>query len=222
MGSVIGEIVPLALAIALSPFPIIPAILLLFTSRARAAGLAFLGGWAAGIAVATGVFVLLAAVVEMWDEPPTWVSWVRVVVGVPLVVLGVKQWLSRGADKDSPAWMRSIDGLSPLGALRLGVLLSAANPKILLLCLAGGLAIGSAEVGAANAAAALVVFTVIAAATVALPVLSYVVAGDRILGPLSHVRQWLQRHNAVVMSVVITVFGLVLVAKGVSGITHGT
>ncbi|MER6260753.1 hypothetical protein ABT270_29690 [Streptomyces sp900105245] len=33
MGSVIGEVTPLALGVALSPFPVVPAVLLLSTAR---------------------------------------------------------------------------------------------------------------------------------------------------------------------------------------------
>ena len=51
MSSLIAEILPLALAIALSPFPIIPAILLLFTAQARSNSIAFLAGWFSGILV---------------------------------------------------------------------------------------------------------------------------------------------------------------------------
>ncbi len=49
MGSVIGEVTPLALGVALSPFPVVPAVLLLSTPRAKATAGAFLAGWAAGI-----------------------------------------------------------------------------------------------------------------------------------------------------------------------------
>ena len=52
MSSLIAEILPLALAIALSPFPIIPAILLLFTAQARSNSIAFLTGWFSGIRLA--------------------------------------------------------------------------------------------------------------------------------------------------------------------------
>ena len=44
MSEIWGEIVLLALAIPASPFPIIPAILLPFTERPRAAGLSFPAG----------------------------------------------------------------------------------------------------------------------------------------------------------------------------------
>jgi Sap, sulfolipid-1-addressing protein len=87
--AVLGEVTPHALAIALSPFGVIVAILLLFTPRTRAAAGAFLAGWAVGIAVVAGVCVALASVVELSDEPPSWASWARLALGVVLLLVGV-------------------------------------------------------------------------------------------------------------------------------------
>lgn len=114
--------------------------------------------------------------------------------------------------------MQSIDSISPAKALRLGVLLSAANPKVLLLAGAAGLAIGSAQLNTAGIVLATAAFTVVASSTVALPVLLYAVVGDRILVPLAGLRTWLQENNAAVMSVVITVIGAVLLVKGIGGL----
>lgn len=218
MGEVIAEVMLLGLAVAASPFPIIPAILLLFTPRARATSLGFLAGWVIGIVVGTGLFIALATAIEKLDEPPTWASWTRMVLGVLLLVLGVLRWRNRRAQQEIPAWMQSIDSISPAKALRLGVLLSAANPKVLLLAGAAGLAIGSAQLNAAGIVLATAAFTVVASSTVALPVLLYAVVGDRILVPLAGLRTWLQENNAAVMSVVITVIGAVLLVKGIGGL----
>ncbi len=109
----IADLLPLAVGIAASPFPVIPAILLLLTPRATANAGAFLGGWAAGILTATTAFVLLEAVIEKFDEPPTWLSWVRVGLGAALVVLGVRQWLSRREEQPAPAWMQSLESATP-------------------------------------------------------------------------------------------------------------
>src|SRR4029453_18692301 len=49
MGSVIGEILPLAVGIAISPIPIIAAILMLLSPKAKATSVGFLLGWLAGI-----------------------------------------------------------------------------------------------------------------------------------------------------------------------------
>lgn len=218
MGEVIAEVMLLGLAVAASPFPIIPAILLLFTPRARATSLGFLAGWVIGIVVGTGLFIALATAIEKLDEPPTWASWTRMVLGVLLLVLGVLRWRNRRAQQEIPAWMQSIDSISPAKALRLGVLLSAANPKVLLLAGAAGLAIGSAQLNTAGIVLATTAFTVVASSTVALPVLLYAVVGDRILVPLAGLRTWLQENNAAVMSVVITVIGAVLLVKGIGGL----
>ncbi len=137
MGPVILEIAPLALGIAASPFPVVPAILLLFTPRPRATGGSFLAGWVVGIVGVCGVLSALASVIERNEETPAWAPWTRLGLGVLLIMLGVQQWLKREKQTD-PAWMRALNEATPATALRLGLLLSAANPKVLLLAAAGG------------------------------------------------------------------------------------
>lgn len=218
MSDLLGEILPVALAIAASPFPIIPAILLLFSPRPRASSLAFLAGWVVGILVATTVFVALTSVLQPTDAPRAWASWARLLLGLALVGLGLSRWRGRAERRDTPAWMAALDSATPRTALGLGLLLSAANPKIVLLAAAGGLAIGAAELGTAETATAVVAFTAVGAVTVALPVLLYLVLGDRVLAPLGRARAWLDEHNAAVMAVVITVIGVLLAWKGVQGL----
>ena len=49
MNLVIGEILPLAVGIAISPIPIIAAILMLLSPRAKGTSVGFMIGWLAGI-----------------------------------------------------------------------------------------------------------------------------------------------------------------------------
>jgi len=58
MGSAAGEVLPLGIGVAVSPFPIIAVILMLLTKRAKSNAPAFLAGWVVGLAV-VGVIVLL-------------------------------------------------------------------------------------------------------------------------------------------------------------------
>jgi len=218
VGEVIAEVLPLALGIAASPFPIIPVILLLFTPRPLAASGAFLAGWVLGIATATAVFIGLANLVRAFDEPPAWASWARIVLGLGLLVWGVREWVGRHDSDEAPAWMQSIEGATPAKAVRLALLLSVANPKIVLLAAAAGLAIGAAELSSAGTLGAAAVFTGLAATTVALPVLLYALLGARMLTPLASARDWLVANNAAVMAVVVLVIGALLVARGVSGL----
>ncbi len=209
-----AELLPLGLAIAASPFAIIPAILVLFTERPKAVAGGFLTGWAGGVLASTAVFVLVASALEGRDEPASWVAWTKVALGAALVGVGVWQWVRREPTDVTPKWMSSIDSLSPPAAARLGLLLSAANPKVLLLTAGAGLTIGAAELAAGAAAASVAFFTVLASATVLLPLAGYAIAGQSVLAPLGRVRDWLERHNAAVMAVVITAIGLILLIEG--------
>ncbi|MGW1614365.1 GAP family protein [Streptomyces sp. NPDC002285] len=217
MNEVMGEVTPLALGIALSPFPIVPALFLLFTPRPRVTGGAFLAGWAAGILAFATVFTVLAAFIETREETPTWASWTKVGLGAVLVLLALRQWRS-GAEKGAPAWMRSLTDATPAKALRLGLLLSGANPKTVLLSAAAGLTIGSAELGASQAVAAVLVFTAIGAFTVALPLLLHVVWGERVLTALDRARTWLETYNSTVTALVLAVIGVLLVTEGAAGL----
>ena len=60
MNEAIGQVLPLAVVAALSPFPIIAVVLMLATPRARTNGPAFLLGWIVGI-TAVGTIVLLVS-----------------------------------------------------------------------------------------------------------------------------------------------------------------
>lgn len=214
----IADVLGPALGVALSPFPVIPAILLLFTPRPRAAAGGFLAGWVTGVTGAALLFWALSAVVEGWEDTPTWASWARIVLGVLLLGFGVRQWADRGGAKETPGWMRSVETATPAFAVRLGVLLSAANPKIVLFAAAAGLAVGSASESAGQTAVALTVFVLVASVSVALPLMLHLVLGARILSPLGAAKARLERHNAAIMAVVITAIGVLVLTKGLSGL----
>ncbi|HEX5730294.1 GAP family protein, partial [Microbacterium sp.] len=68
MGSVIGDILPLAIGIAISPIPIIAVILLLLSPKAKGTSIGFLLGWVLGIVAAVTVFTLLSSVIPDADS----------------------------------------------------------------------------------------------------------------------------------------------------------
>lgn len=218
MGSVFADIVPFALGIALSPFPVVPAILLLFCDRARTVSAAFVGAFVLGVAAVTAVFVLVSELIEQTDYPPVWASWARLGFGVALTAYAIKVWFSRSADDEPPAWMASIETSTPGQSARLGLLLSGANPKVVVLAAGGGLSLGSTEPAPATAALMVAGFAVVASVGVVLPLAMFLVAGERILGPLGTARDWLQRHNTAITAVVIGIIGILLIAGGAAGL----
>ena len=147
-GSVLTELIPLALVVALSPLSIIPAVLVLHTPRPRPTGLAFLAGWLFGLAVLTAIFVEVSDLIGgVGNKPPGWASWLRVVIGAALIVFGVFRWLTRKRSAHSPRWMQSMSKITPLRAAGMAAVLTVANPKVLFICAAAGLAIGTAGLG---------------------------------------------------------------------------
>ncbi|MBS1880782.1 MAG: GAP family protein, partial [Actinobacteria bacterium] len=160
MGQAIGQMLPLGVGVALSPIPIIGVVLMLATPRARSNGLAFLAGWVGGLAVAGTVVLLLSSGADASDSgaPANWVSWLKIALGLLLLAVALKEWRGRprpGEEATMPGWMKTIDRFEVPKAAGLGVLLSAVNPKNLLLVIAAAAAISQTGVPAGQQAVAL-------------------------------------------------------------------
>jgi threonine/homoserine/homoserine lactone efflux protein len=222
MGNVIGALLPLALGVAISPVPIIAVILMLLAPKAKAASVAFMIGWGLGITVVITLTTFLLDPADSSDGGSSSTSAViKIVIGVLAVLLSVQQWRSRpgpGETAALPSWVAAIDKVTPLKAAGLGALLSGLNPKNLALCIAGGAIIGGADLPTSDEVIAIVVFVVIGSVTVAGPVLAFLVASERLRGPLDTLRVWLTANNATVMSVLLLVIGVAILGKGIGGL----
>lgn len=221
MGAALGDVLPLAFGVAVSPVPIIAVILMLLAPRAGGTSTGFLAGWLLGIVVATVLFWCLAALSGLGsaDGPSTAASWLKLLLGLVLLALGARQWRSRpkpGEQAALPKWMAAIDSFNPVKALALGFVLAAVNPKNLTLCVAAGTALGGLAFGDALPVA--VVFMVLAASTVAVPVIAYALAAERMRTPLDELKSWLQANNGTVMTVLLGAMGVVLLGKGLGGL----
>lgn len=206
----------LALVVALSPLSIIPAVLVLSTPRPRATSLAFLTGWVIALAALTAVAIAVSGLLGgLQKSPPVWASWLRIGAGAALIVFGIYQWLTRERHTDMPAWMRKFTTVTPPRAGVLAAVLAVARPEVLFVCAAAGLAIGSAGASLERAWIAGAYFVGIAASTVAIPVLAYAAAGDRLDEPLNRLKNWMERHHAGLVAVVLMVIGAVVLYKGI-------
>jgi threonine/homoserine/homoserine lactone efflux protein len=220
VGAVIGDILPLAVGIAISPIPIIAAILMLLSPRAKATSVGFLLGWLAGIIVAIVLFTLLSSALPQQDSGPSPVAGViKIVLGLLLLFLAIKQWRGRpaeGEQPEMPKWMSAIDSMTAAKGLGLGFLLSAVNPKNLLLAIAAGLLVGGAKLSAADTTVIIVVFVLIASSTVLIPVVGYLIAAERMAPALDRLRGWLVENNATIMALLLLVIGVAVIGKGIA------
>jgi hypothetical protein len=63
-------------------------------------------------------------------EPATWVSVVKIVVGVLLVLFALRQWGGRGdAEDEAPAWMRKLDNVTVAKAFGLATLFNVVKRR---------------------------------------------------------------------------------------------
>lgn len=211
----LAELVPLALVIALSPLSVIPGILMLHTPRPRPTSLAFLAGWTLGIAAITAAFVGASDLAGGLDEAPPWAAGVRVLIGVALIGLGLYRWFTRNRSQHAPKWMTAMTSAGPGRAFVTAVVLTVANLKVFVMCAAAGAAIGTAALGRTAAWTAALAFTAIAVSSVAVPVLGYLVAGDRLDAPLNRLRTWMEVNHGALVAAILIAIGAVLLYKGI-------
>ena len=222
MHTVIGEILPLALVVTVSPINIIAAILLLFSPRPIPNASAYLAGFVLGVGGALALVVVVADAIGLTpgSDRSTVASVVLVVVGAALVAGGVLELRKRpGPDEEValPGWMAGIDAFSTFRSFRVGVLIGAANPKNLAVAVASAVTVANAGLPAAQQVVACAVYVLLAVVGVATPLVVAVALGDRSQSVLESWRTWLVRNNAAVMAVIFLVFGVVLIGKGIAG-----
>lgn len=224
LATVIGEILPLTLAIAISPLTIVAVILMLLSPNARRTGIGFLLGWSIGIVVPVTAFVLVAGALPPKtgsDGPDPIRAIIQFVLAALLLLLAVVQWRRRpapGAEPALPKWMSAIDSFTFARALGLGLLLSIPRPKNLLIAASAGMLIGGAGLSSASAAIATSVFVLCAVSTVLIPVVAYLLAAERLRAPMEALREWLARENAVITTVLLVVIGVLMIGKGLGSL----
>jgi hypothetical protein len=214
--SVLSKLVALAAVIALSPITVIPAVLVLHAPRPRPVSLSFLGGWLLGLVVLTAAFVSGSELLSgLHATPPKWAAWVRLAFGVALIALAGYHWFTRHRRRDMPRWMRSFSALSPVRAAVMGAVLVPLRPEVLILCAAAGLAVGNSSLSAGAQLVAAAIFVVLAASTVAIPILAYVGAGDRLDDALERLKAWMEANHDAMMAVILFLIGLIVLYNGI-------
>ncbi|WP_158271302.1 GAP family protein [Nocardia sp. MDA0666] len=226
MGTVIGRTLPLAAAIAVSPLPLIVAVLMLVSGQARAKSSGYLLGRICGFAVLVAAVALLIGASTAEHLHPhhasTATSIIRLCGGIGL--LGVAVWFgyqrTRGVEKPRKLWDR-VDRVTPMGAFGLGVAFVIIDISTLVPAVMGGLDIAEARFSAPRALGAGAIFLVIALASCIAPVAAYLVAGDRLDQPLAATKTWLVANDRTVMMVLLFLVGTMLIGRAIEALTSG-
>lgn len=221
MGRAVGDILPFAVGVAISPVPIIAVILMLFSGRAAVNGPAFLAGWVLGLGAVVLVVALLAGAGGVGDGSggSDVAGVVKLLLGALLLLLAVRQWNTRpppGTPAPVPGWMRTIDSFTPVRSAAVGALLSGVNPKNLTLAVGAALSVVQGDLSGGGTFLALALFVVIGSVGIAVPVGYVRFGGARATATLTSWKTWMTDNNATVMTVLFVVMGAALVGKGIA------
>lgn len=219
MLSVLGDLLPYGVAMALSPLPIMAVLLLLMAPLGvRGAGAFAAARLLSVTMVSAGVAFFSHALDDAaGSKGPTALA--RMILGVALMVLATMKWLRRPGPEDEPKiprWMASIESSTVPAAFRLGLVLTLPNPKELAFAAGAGLSIGAGDLSPMQASVSVAVFVILCCASVLAPIILVLVAGESSAAALAATRTWLMRNNSVIMAVILLLIGALLAGGGLS------
>jgi threonine/homoserine/homoserine lactone efflux protein len=219
----IGQVLAFAVVVSLSPIPIIAVVLMLGTPRARVNGPAFLLGWVLGLTIVGAIVLVIVANVGANEDgaPAKWVSYVKLALGVLLLLVAVKTWRGRRRDDDEaamPSWMKKVDTFTAGRSIAVAAVLAGVNPKNLLLTAAAAATIAETGVDTSDQVIALAVFIFVATLGPGVAVAIYFVLGARAKRMLDELKLWMAANNATIMAVICLVIGVKLIGDGISGL----
>lgn len=212
----LGQTLPYALGILLSPLPVIPVLFMLLGPRPRQSSIGYAVGWCCGIAFFTEIFVLISVFVSRIESAPRWLPWAVILLGIALLLLAIQRWTVRHKPQPLPGWMTALETATPAKAFGLGFLLTIVSSPVFLI--GAGLTIGTASQPAAKDAFDVLTFTAIASGLVILPVVLYLIAGKSVASVLLASKQWLERNYATVSTVILFIFGVLILKKGIGSL----
>ena len=216
----IGKSLPMAVGVALSPIPVAAVIMILMAAQARTSAPAFLLGWMLGILTVGFIVFLVPGIDTARGEPTTLSGLIRIVLGIALLLLCVRQWhRQRSASnehREVPKVLAHLDRMGVIQSSVTGFLLSSVHPKNLVLSAAGAATIDASMLAPGAQVIALLLFCAIASLTIATPVAGYFLVGPSAEAMLRSWKDWLVKNNATMLTTLFFIFGALLISRGIT------
>jgi hypothetical protein len=223
MLTVLGEILPLAFAVIISPMPLVAVITLLLGPKGRANAVVFT------VAFAVAFFVLTLALASgskgTTENDSFFAQLFHIVIGFAFAALffylAYRSWKKRprkGATPAEPKWLAAMDSFGVVKAAGLGVLLGVANIKNVPIAIAAGAAIGTADLEWPLVIVASAVFALLSC--LGLIVLSVVGASHSgtVSSGLASAKAALIRHNSLIMMVLFVILGALQLGRALEAL----
>ena len=221
MGKAIGEILPLAVALAAGPLPIIAILLILVSDQAKAKGVGFVFGRIVGLALIVAAGLVIFTLINdpalgHRDHPRPAMSVARIVIGVLAIALAGRMWRRRNEPSRPSLLTRRVEGLTVKGSVGLGLMVSAVDPASLSLGFLVGVDIAAARLPVPTAVIVSAAFVALATVTITVPLAGYLAGGQTARERLVGVKAWLQSNEKAVMIVLFLIIGAMLIGRGIT------
>lgn len=218
MPQAIGQILPIALAVAISSVPIMATILILLSPRRGQSALPFLVGWVLGIATIVSVCTAFAQLIPASRSPrrpETVIGAAEMLVGAALIVIAIIAWrrARRNPSAAMPKWLDAVGSFGPWSSFGVAFALNL-RPKGLLLAIAAGLALRAGNLSLGESVVAIAIYTLIGCSTVAVPIIVTLAAPKRMEPRLVTAKDWIVRNNGAITALILVMIGVVIFGTG--------
>ena len=200
----------IGLAVTLEPFPVTALILLLSTARGTRVGLAFVLSWMACLVVVVAATFIVTGGEPLAPKsvPSTAALVIKLLLGVVLVGIAVRQRRRIGQPHSPPTWMARLDNMSYGSAALLGTFLQPWS-----LVAAGAMVVLTSSITGFWEYLTLVYFCVLSTTTLLAIELYTVFRPDEAAERLRRLREWLDTHRDQAIVVISLVAGLWLMGN---------
>jgi hypothetical protein len=237
VGPLILNLVPLALGVVLSPLAIMALVAVLLSRLRRVNGIAYLLGWILGLGGLLALFLWIFALIDVQQPgtPALWVPIVRILLGLLLVAVAV--WVYRrgavaiqrmaavstpreiaAAAPQLPGWLQAVSTFRPVRTFFLGLGLFVVNPVDASCAILAALDISLAGVTPSQTAWTAIVFTIVGALPIGIPVFIVLARGEGAQPMLDRVRAWIAGNTHVLNAGLLLVIGALQLEKGIAGL----
>jgi hypothetical protein len=222
MIALLVQMVPLGLAAAASPVPIMTGITFSSGRNPTLRITVYLLGGLLTYAVigAIGVAIISAtSKLGTHGHPSTLALVIRVVIGALLLAFALFYLALRKVNSGPPRWMQALESFGPSMAFLTGIVILSPHLKNLALLAAAVNAAGSAHLGFVRSAIAILLFMGITLSPVLAPLfVNLTQPPDRAAATTGAWRTWLEKNNYVILAVVLGFMGLKLLEEGLVGL----
>jgi hypothetical protein len=218
-------LLPILLAMLISPARTIAVIMLLHTPKSGLTASAYVGGMVSSMMVQGIIFGFLFSFVGLTADNregdlATVVSVLFIVVGIILLTGALKfVFQEEDDDKPPPAWLEKIESLTPREAFSTGFGWLMVSPKQWVFVLTAVAVIFTANLNALASAINFFVFTMLIQVVYLIIIAIHALIPERSEAVLDGLFNWIKRNFKPVVIAIFGGFGLFFLIKGISGLS---